>query len=53
MTRMVSRVTARKHYEAIRQHIQPGDPNETFEDTMKRIAHADTVASFEKPTPIK
>jgi hypothetical protein len=40
-TRTVSRVAARKHYETIRQHIQPGDPNESFDDTMERIRHAD------------
>lgn len=41
VTRAVSRVGARKHYETIRQHIQPGDPNESFDDTMNRIRHAD------------
>jgi hypothetical protein len=40
-TRAVSRVAARKHYETIRQHIQPGDPNESFDDTIKRIRQAD------------
>lgn len=48
VTRAVSRVAARKHYEAIRQHIQPGDPNESFDDTMERIRHADIIASFDK-----
>jgi hypothetical protein len=47
LTRSVSRVAARKHYEAIRQHIQPGDPNESFEDTMERIRHADIIAGFD------
>lgn len=28
LTRSVSRVSARRHYDAIRQHIQPGSPNE-------------------------
>lgn len=46
VTRAVSRVAARKHYEAIRQYIQPGDPNESFDDTMERIRHADIIASF-------
>jgi superfamily II DNA/RNA helicase len=40
-TRAVSRVAARKHYETIRQHIQPGDRNESFDDTIKRIRQAD------------
>jgi hypothetical protein len=40
-------VAARKHYEAIRQHIQPGDPNESFDDTMERIRHADIIAGFD------
>lgn len=47
LTRSVSRVAARKHYEAIRQHIPPGNPNESFEDTMERIRHADIIANFE------
>ncbi|ACB97311.1 DEAD/DEAH box helicase [Beijerinckia indica] len=47
LTRSVSRVAARKHYDAIRQHIQPGNPNEGFEETLERIRHADVVASFD------
>lgn len=47
LTRAVSRVAARKHYEAIRQHIQPGHPRESFEDTIERIRHADVIASFD------
>lgn len=47
LSRAVSRVAARKHYEAIRQHIQPGDPNESFDDAMERIRHADIIASFD------
>jgi hypothetical protein len=46
LTRSVSRVAARKHYDAIRQHIQPGNSNEGFDDTLERIRHADLVASF-------
>lgn len=46
LTRSVSRVAARKHYEAIRQHIQPGDLYESFEDTLERIRHANVVARF-------
>jgi hypothetical protein len=46
LTRSVSRVAARRHYEAIRQHIPPGNPNETFDDTMERIRHADILASL-------
>jgi hypothetical protein len=46
LTRSVSRVAARKHYDAIREHIQPGNPNESFDDTLERIRHADVVASF-------
>ena len=46
LTRSVSRVAARKHYDVIRQHIQPGEPNEGFDDTLERIRHADIVASF-------
>lgn len=47
LTRSVSRVAARKHYDAIRKHIQPGSPNESFEDTLERIRHADIVAGFD------
>ncbi|MEQ8741616.1 DEAD/DEAH box helicase [Parasphingorhabdus sp.] len=47
LTRSVSRVAARKHYDAIRQHIEPGNPNESFDDTLERIRHADVVASFD------
>ncbi|RIV84005.1 helicase [Aurantiacibacter xanthus] len=48
LTRSVSRVAARKHYDAIRQHIQPGSLNESFEETLERIRNADIVASFDK-----
>lgn len=47
LTRSVSRVAARKHYEEIRQHIQPGDPNESFDDTLDRIRNADLIAQFD------
>ncbi|RAZ82958.1 helicase [Mesorhizobium hawassense] len=47
LTRSVSRVAARKRYDAIRQHIQPGSPNESFEDTQERIRNADIVAGFD------
>tara|TARA_R110002110_G_scaffold217850_1_gene431771 strand:+ start:3780 stop:7091 length:3312 start_codon:yes stop_codon:yes gene_type:complete len=47
LTRSVSRVAARKYYDAIRQHIQPGDPNESFDETLERIRHADIVATFD------
>ncbi len=47
LTRSVSRVAARKHYDAIRQHIQPGSPKEGFEDTLERIRNADAVARFD------
>ncbi|MBH1943457.1 hypothetical protein I5L01_04340 [Erythrobacter sp. YJ-T3-07] len=47
LTRSVSRVAARKHYDAIRQHIQPGSPNESFEETLERIRNADIAASFD------
>lgn len=47
VTRGVSRVAARKHYETIRQHIQPGEPNESFDDTMERIRHAEIIADFD------
>jgi len=46
LTRSVSRVAARKHYDALRQHIQPGSPNESFEETMERIRNADIVSGF-------
>lgn len=41
------RVAARKHYDAIRQHIQPGSPHESFEDTLERIRNADIIADFD------
>jgi hypothetical protein len=44
--RSVSRVAARARYEAIRSHIQPGSPTESFDDTKDRIRHADLVANF-------
>ncbi|MDX8536029.1 DEAD/DEAH box helicase [Mesorhizobium abyssinicae] len=47
LTRSVSRVAARKHFDAIRQHIQPGNPDESFEDTLERIRKADIVAGFD------
>ena len=47
LTRSVSRVAARKHYDAIRQHIQLGNPNESFEETLERIRNADIAASFD------
>jgi len=47
LTRSVSRVAARKHYDAIRQHIQLGSPNESFEETLERIRRADVIASFD------
>lgn len=46
LTRTVSRVAARKHYDAIRPHIQPGNRNESFDDTLGRIRHADVLANF-------
>lgn len=47
LTRSVSRIAARNHYNAIRQHIQPGSPSESFEDTLERIRNADIVAGFD------
>lgn len=43
LTRSVSRVAARKYYEAIRQHIEPGSLNESFEDTLDRVRTAAIV----------
>lgn len=47
LTRSVSRVAARKHYEVIRRHIQAGKPDEAFEETRERIRLAEAVASFD------
>lgn len=47
LTRSVSRVAARQHYDSIRHHIQPGSPNESFDDTLERIRNADIMASFD------
>ncbi|MDR0809383.1 MAG: hypothetical protein LBE86_09730 [Gemmobacter sp.] len=47
LTRSVSRVSARNHYDTIRHHIQPDNPNESFEDTLERIRQADVIASFD------
>lgn len=47
LTRSVSRVAARKHYDAIRHHIQPGSLSESFDVTLERIRHADVVADFD------
>jgi len=47
MTRSISRPAARKFYEAIRQHIDPGNPAESFEDTLERVRLAEAVASFD------
>lgn len=44
--RSVSRVAARRRFDAIRQHIQPGTAHESFDDTMQRVRHAGIVASF-------
>jgi superfamily II DNA/RNA helicase len=48
LTRSVSRVAARKHYDSIRRHVQPGGVNENFEDTLDRIRTADILASFDE-----
>lgn len=48
LTRSVSRVAARKHYDAFRQHIQPGSPNESFEVTLERVGNARMVAGFDE-----
>lgn len=47
LTRSISRVAARKHYDAIRHHIQPGNPNESFDDTLERIRNAVIIAGFD------
>lgn len=47
LTRSVSRVAARQHYDSIRHHIQPGSLNESFDDTLERIRNADIMASFD------
>lgn len=47
LTRSVSRVAARRHYDTIRQHIQPGAFNESFEETLERVRTADLVAGFD------
>ncbi|WP_095012081.1 DEAD/DEAH box helicase [Tsuneonella mangrovi] len=46
LTRSVSRVAARKHYDDIRHHIPPGSSNEDFEETLERVRRADLLASF-------
>lgn len=53
LTRSVSRIAARKHFDAIRQHIRPGKPNESFDDTLERIRYADAVAAFDGPDNIE
>jgi hypothetical protein len=47
LKRSVSRVAARKHYEAILHHIRPGNHDEGFDDTMDRIRQANVAASFD------
>lgn len=47
LTRAVSRVAARKHYDAIRNHIPPGSPSETIEVTMARIRTAEILSGFD------
>lgn len=47
LTRSVSRVAARKHYDAIRKHIQPGSSDESFEGTLDRIRGANAIATFD------
>jgi hypothetical protein len=54
MTRSTSRPAARRHYEVIRQHIQPGNPAESFDDTLERVRLAEAVAIFDdldEPSP--
>lgn len=41
LTPSVSCVAARKHYDAIRQHIQPGSPNESFDDIVAGFDNLD------------
>lgn len=47
MTRAVSRVAARQHYETIRHQISPGDPDEDFENTMERVRRAELNLNFD------
>lgn len=47
LTRSVSRISARKHYDAIRLHIRPGGPSESFDDTLDRIRTADILSAFD------
>jgi ATP-dependent RNA helicase DOB1 len=44
--REVSRVAARKEFETIRKHIQPGDEVEPFETTLERVRRAYLLAMF-------
>lgn len=44
--RSVSRVASRKRFDAILQHVQPGNAHESFDDTIERVRHAGIVASF-------
>ncbi|MER8631547.1 DEAD/DEAH box helicase [Mesorhizobium opportunistum] len=47
LTRSVSRVAARRHYDSIRQHIQPSAANEIFDGTMERIRQAHIATMFD------
>ncbi len=49
LSRSVSRVAARKYYDAVSQHIQPGSFNESFDDALARIRQAIAVAAFSSP----
>jgi hypothetical protein len=45
--REVSRVAARKKFETVRKHIQPGDEAEPFETTLERVRRAHQLAMFD------
>jgi hypothetical protein len=43
-----SRPSARKAFKAIEHLIAPGDPFETFEDTLTRVRHAHDISRFDE-----
>jgi hypothetical protein len=45
--RAMSRPEARTIFEGIKAHIQPGDPNESFDDTLARVLQSHANSEFD------
>jgi hypothetical protein len=43
----MSRPEARTIFEGIKAQIQPGDPNESFDDTLARVLQSHDISKFD------